>query len=127
MDEYAGKYGRPPEEPQVVEPVVGQADVQGLATPRAPSSSRARVFLVALLGAVIGIVIGGFLGHSIISVPDKKEAMEAPLGLGLIAWFMAIAIRFIGGLVGMAIGGIIGSITGAVYAAGRAARQWDRE
>lgn len=121
MDEYAGKYGRPPEEPPAVEPVVGQASVEGLAPPHA-SSSRARVFLVALLGAIIGIIIGGLLGHSIISVPDKKEAMEAPLGLGLIAWFMAIAIRFIGGLVGMAIGGIVGSITGAVYAAGRPVR-----
>ena len=122
MDEQLGSYCRPPEGPQAVEPIAGQADIQGLATPRAASSSRARVFLVALLGAVIGIVIGGLLGHSIISVPDKKEAMEAPLGLGLVAWFMAIAIRFIGGLVGMAIGGIVGSITGAVYAAGRSAR-----
>lgn len=127
MDECAGKCRRPPEESRVVEPVVRQADIQGLATPNAPSSSRARVFLVALLGAVIGIVIGGFLGHSIISVPNKKEAMEAPLGLGLVARFMAMAIRFIGGLVGMAIGGIVGSITGAVYAAGRPARQWERE
>lgn len=127
MEDFPGRYGRPPKEPQAVEPVVGQADIQGLAAPRVPSSSRARVFFVALLGAVIGVIIGGLLGHSIISVPDKKEAMEAPLGLGLIAWFMAIAIRFIGGLVGMAIGGIVGSIAGAVYAAGRPARQWERE
>jgi len=61
------------------------------------------------LGAVLGILIGGFVGPQIAIGNNHLHAFDACVG-------------FLGMLLGAAIGGIVGGIGGSVFGAGLAAK-----